>query len=221
MISSSRSTLSVPSLATSRSRKLARFLAKSGEALPASLPARLTVPMMLTPLWTTISSGSRQWAVAAPLDREIDDHRARLHAFDHLLRDEDRRRPAGDQRGGDHDVLRLHVLGDECRLLLLVFGRQLLGIAAGGRRIRDIGEDELGAKALDLLLGRLAHIGRRDDGAEPPRRGDRLQAGNADAHDEHLGRRHGAGRRHHHRKGAAEIGGGIDHRLVAGEIGLT
>ncbi len=36
-----------------------------------------------------------------------------------------------------------------------------------------------------------------------------------------LRRRHGARRGHHHRDGLAEHGGGIDHRLVAGEIGLA
>ena len=162
----------------------------------------------------------RQRAVAAALDREIDDHRARLHRLDHLLRDQHRRRPAGDEGRGDDDVLALDVLGDERRLLGLVLGRQFPRIAAGGRRIRHIGEDEFGAEALHLLFRRLAHVGRRDDGAEPARRGDGLEAGDADAHDEHLGRRHGARRRHHHREGAAELRRGIDHRLVAGEIGL-
>ena len=50
---------------------------------------------------------------------------------------------------------------------------------------------------------------------------DRLQAGDADAHDEHLGRRHGAGRGHHHRQRAAIFAGGVDHRAIAGEIGLA
>ena len=45
--------------------------------------------------------------------------------------------------------------------------------------------------------------------------------GDADAHDERLGRRHGARRRHHHRHRLAEVRGGIDHRLVAGEVGLA
>ena len=36
-----------------------------------------------------------------------------------------------------------------------------------------------------------------------------------------LRRRHRARRRHHHRHGLAEHGGGIDHGLVAGEVGLA
>ena len=64
------------------------------------------------------------------------------------------------------------------------------------------------------------HVGRRHDGAEPARRRDRLQAGDAGAHDEDLGGRDGAGRRHHHRHGAAIFGGAVDHGAIAGEIGL-
>ena len=44
--------------------------------------------------------------------------------------------------------------------------------------------------------------------------------GDADAHHEHLGRADRAGRGHHHRKGAAIGVGGLDHRLVAGEVRL-
>jgi hypothetical protein len=57
--------------------------------------------------------------------------------------------------------------------------------------------------------------------AKPPRGRDRLQAGNADAHDERLGGRHRAGSCHHHREGLAIFGGGIKHRLVAGQVRLA
>ena len=73
----------------------------------------------------------------------------------------------------------------------------------------------------DLFLGGGTHVRRRHDGAQPSRGGDRLQAGDAHAHDQHARRRDGARRRHHHRHGAAEGGRRIDHRLVAGEIGLA
>ena len=65
------------------------------------------------------------------------------------------------------------------------------------------------------------HVGRSDDGAEAARRRDRLQAGDAGAHDEHARRRHGAGCGHHHRQRPAVFGGGIDHGAIAGEIGLA
>ncbi len=42
----------------------------------------------------------------------------------------------------------------------------------------------------------------------------------ADAHDENLRRRHGAGRRHHHRQRATVLRCSIDDRLVAGEVRL-
>ncbi len=74
---------------------------------------------------------------------------------------------------------------------------------------------------MHLFASGSTHVGCRDDGTEAPCRGNGLQAGHTGTHDEHLGRRHGAGRRHHHREGAAELGGGIDHRLVAGQVGLA
>jgi hypothetical protein len=71
-----------------------------------------------------------------------------------------------------------------------------------------------------LLLRRRPHVGGRDLRAEAAGGGDGLQAGDADAHDEGLGRRHRAGRRHHHRQRLLEHGSRIDNRLVAGEVGL-
>ncbi len=56
--------------------------------------------------------------------------------------------------------------------------------------------------------------------ADAARRGDRLQAGDADAHDEHLRGGHRARGRHHHRHGAAIFGGGVDDGAIAGDIGL-
>ena len=169
-------------------------------------------------------AGLRAFDIAAALDREVDDHRARLHRGDHRRRHQLRRRPAGDQRGGDDDVLLGDVLGRQRRLLGLVFLRHFLGVAAGrlGRlELLVLDCEELGAERGDLLLGGRTHVGGGDDGAKPPRRGDRLQAGDADAHDEHLGRRHRAGRRHHHRQRAVIFGRRVDHRLVAGEVGLA
>jgi hypothetical protein len=47
------------------------------------------------------------------------------------------RRDAGDQRGGDDDVLLLDVLGGKRRLLGLVLFRHFLGVAAGGFRLLE------------------------------------------------------------------------------------
>jgi hypothetical protein len=56
--------------------------------------------------------------------------------------------------------------------------------------------------------------------SEATRAGDGLQAGDADAHDEHARGGHRAGRRHHHRQRALERGSRIHHRLIAGEVRL-
>ena len=81
------------------------------------------------------------------------------------------------------------MLGGERGLLGLVLFRHLLGVAAGGLRVLEflvLDREEFCAEAFDLLLGRGPHVSRGDDGAKPPRGGDRLQAGDADAHHEHF-----------------------------------
>ena len=104
-------------------------------------------------------------------------------------RDEPRRRAAGDQRGRDDDVLLGDMRGDERRLLGLIGVGHFLGVAAGGFGLLEflvLDGDEFRAERLDLLLGRRTHVGRGDDRAEAPASRDRLQAGDADAHDEQL-----------------------------------
>ena len=70
--------------------------------------------------------------IAAALDREIDQHRARLHRLHHVRGDEARRGPARNQRRRDDDVLLLDVLGGQRGLLGLILFRHFLGVAAGG-----------------------------------------------------------------------------------------
>lgn len=72
-----------------------------------------------------------------------------------------------------------------------------------------------------LLLCGGANVRRRDDRAQAAGGSDRLQAGNARAHDEDLGRRHGAGSGHHHRQRAVIFVGGVDHRLITGKVCLA
>jgi hypothetical protein len=162
--------------------------------------------------------------IAALLHRQVHQHRAGLHRGDVLGADQLGRHPAGDQRGGDDDVLLLDVLGHQRRLLFLIGVAHRLGVAGGGLgglELLVLDRDELGAQALDLLLGRRAHVGGGDHRAQAPRGGDRLQAGDAGAHHEHLGRGDGAGRGHHHRHRPAIDLGRLDHRAVAGEVGLA
>ena len=79
----------------------------------------------------------------------------------------------------------------------------------------------LAAQRLDLLLHARPHVAGLDHRAQPLGRGDRLQAGDADAEDDDARRLHGAGRRHQHREEAlVEVGRHHD-RLVAGDIGLA
>ena len=169
-------------------------------------------------------SGLRQFAVAAAFGRQIDDDRSGRHALDHRLADQLGRRASRDQRGGDDDILLGDVARGQRRLLGLVLGRHLLGVAARGLGLLELlvlDGDELAAQALDLLLGRRPHVVGRDHRAKPLGRGDGLQARDARAHDEGLGGPHSAGCGHHHREGSVETGGGVDDALVAGEIGLA
>ena len=168
-------------------------------------------------------AGNRQLAIAAALHSQIDDDRARAHGMDHVGGDEPGGGTPWDQRRGDDDVLLGDMGGGESRLLGLILLGHFLGVAA--RRL-GLGEflvldgQKLRAKRLDLFLGGGTHVGRRHDGAEAPCGGDGLQARDAHAHDEDLGRRHGARRRHHHRQRPAIFPGAIDDGPIARQIGL-
>ena len=161
--------------------------------------------------------------VAALLDREIDDHRPRLHAYDLRRRDQPRCRTSRDQRGGDDDVLLGDMPRHELGLRRLVFGRHLAGISTRPLAFDPgdvLDEDRLRAQGLDLLAGRRAHVRRRHLSPEPPRGRDRLEAGDTDAHHEGFRRADRPRRGHHHRKRATIFGGGIEHRLVPRQVRL-
>ena len=169
-------------------------------------------------------AGFGQLAVATALCGEIDDHGAGPHALHHRPGDEFWRGAARDQRCRDDDVLRLDVVGDQFGLLGLILGRHRLGIAGRGLSLFELvvlDRDELRAERGDLFLGRGTDVGRGHDRAEATCGRDRLQPGDADAHDEDLACRHGAGSGHHHRYRLLEHRGGIDNGLVAGEVRLA
>jgi hypothetical protein len=87
----------------------------------------------------------------------------------------------------------------------------------GGRVEREL--DELGAEALDLFLHRRPHVVRLHDGAEPLRRGDRLQPCDAGAEHQHLCGGERAGRGHEQREHLRQMVGRQQHGFVAGDRG--
>ena len=175
--------------------------------------------MIVTPLWTTISSGrvSSQLPPRSAARSTTTEPGAIASTISVVTRIG--ARLAGDQRRGDDDV----AAGDDLQhhLALPPVERFVLrlGVAAlvlGVRRLeRQL--DELRAEALDLLLDRRADVVGLDLGAEPPRGGDRLQAGDAGADDEDARGGDRAGRGHQHREHARQRVGGEQHALVAGD----
>ena len=111
--------------------------------------------------------------------------------------------PPGRLRRTCHDVLHLRQgrAKGASQPGLLVGG--LIGSVAVRRFLRlqgFAGRDEAGAKALDLFTRGFTDVESVDDGAEPAGRGDRLQAGDARAEGDHLGRLHATSRRDQHRQ---------------------
>ncbi len=167
-----------------------------------------------------------QDAVAALRHGHVDDHRPRLHGAHRVFADQHRRAPPGNQGRGNDDVGQLRAFVHELRLAPHPVGRHRARIAAAAGRdlalfvgfIRHV--DEFRAERLHLLFHRRAHVGRFDHGAQPLGGGDCLQAGHADAHDQHARGLDGAGRRHQHRHEAPVGIGGQQDGLVAGDVRL-
>ena len=106
----------------------------------------------------------------------------------------------------ERGLLRLHLLR-----------RQLARVAALRLGAGDAEVEPVRAEALDLLADDGAHVEAGDDGAEPARGRDRLQARDACADDEHLRRRDRARRGHEHREEAGEMLGREERGLVAAD----
>ena len=140
-------------------------------------------------------------------------------ALHHVLGDEDRRLLAGNRGGRDDDVggrdgLHHHLALAAVERLVL-----RLRVAAGVLRVAGLDRqlDEPRAEALNLFLDGRPHVVGLDARAEPPRRRDRLQSGDAGADDEHARGRDRAGGRVEHRKHARQRRRGEQHGLVAGD----
>ncbi len=108
---------------------------------------------------------------------------------------------------------------ERVRLLVL---RLRARVAAG--RLGVFGDqlvrDERRAEAEHLLARRRAHVERRNDAAESPAGGDRLESGDARADDEDLGRRDVAGGGREHRQELSERRRADQHALVTGDRAL-
>ena len=174
---------------------------------------------MCTPLWSTHLAGLGELAVAALVRRHVDHDRPFGHAFDHGRGHEHRGLAARDGRRSDDDVGAPDLVGQRGPLAVELLGGQLAGVATGALG-RHAEVEEGGAQALSFLLGRGAHVVGLDHRPEAARRGDGLQAGHPDAHDEHLGRRHRAGRRHEHREELGQMLGRRQAGAVARHGGL-
>ena len=157
----------------------------------------LAMPTTCTPLCVHDLAGLGELAVATLIRRHVDHDRALGHALDHRCGQQHGGLAPRHRRRGDDDVGAPDLLGQRGALAVELLGGQLAGVAADALG-RHAGVEEGGAQALGLFLGGGPDVVGLDHGAEPARRGDRLQAGDADAHDEHLGRRHRPRRRHEH-----------------------
>eukprot|EP01022_Parablepharisma_sp_SALTPOND_P035049 TRINITY_DN939_c0_g4_i4.p1 TRINITY_DN939_c0_g4~~TRINITY_DN939_c0_g4_i4.p1 ORF type:complete len:1248 (+),score=348.87 TRINITY_DN939_c0_g4_i4:2480-6223(+) len=171
-------------------------------------------------------AGLGQGAVAALVDRHVQDHRAGLHGLDGVFADQDRCLAARDQGGGDDDVGLFGALVYQLGLALHPVRRHRTGIAAHALGdlfflIRQEGHvEEFRAQRFDLLLDRRTHVRRLDHRAQALGRGDGLQAGHTGAHDQHARGLDGAGGGHQHGHEALVGVGGHQHGLVAGDVGL-
>ena len=149
-----------------------------------------------------VLAGAGQFAVAAGLGCEVDDHRAAPHAPDRVGGHEQRRRAAGHRGRADHDI----ALADDARELLALACVEVLahrlGVAAAVLGVRGIEVEfhETRAEALDLLGDGGPDVVGLHDRAQASCRRDRLQAGDAGPDHEHACGGDGAGRGHHQRE---------------------
>ena len=168
-------------------------------------------------------SGFRQFTIAALLDRQIDQHRAGLHAFQHFPGNQLRCWTAWNKRRANDNILLGNMFCDQCLLALLIIGAHFFGITAFGfSAITIIGfnHDKCATQALYLLGSGAPHISGADNRAQTLGCRNGLQTGNAGTHNENPRGRHSARRRHHHRQSATIFGGCIEYRLISGKIGL-
>ena len=177
--------------------------------------------MILTPSSLDGLPRPRALDVAAGLGGEIDDHRAGLHLLHRLGCDQPRGGPPGDLGGRDDHVLSLGRLAELLAKLFVLLVGERARVAALALGVLDrLDLEEAAAEGLDLLLDDRADVEAGDDPAEALGGRDRLQARDAGAEDQDLGRRHRPGGRGHHREELSGLARGDQNRHVAAEVGL-
>ena len=95
---------SLASLSQNSSNRLTMLLEYISLALRLTCDGRLPRPTTITPLMSITSLTHGAFDVAAGFHRHVDNDATRPHRFDHVARDDARRRPAEYLRRGDHDV---------------------------------------------------------------------------------------------------------------------
>ena len=133
---SSSSTGSPASLSQNADRKLNRLRLNSARCVRRQARGHVAVADDLHAVDLDDLARHRALDVAAGLDRQVDDHAAGAHRRDLRVADQPRGGAAGDQRGGDDDVLLGDVRRDERGLRGLVLVGHLGRVAARSLRPR-------------------------------------------------------------------------------------
>mmetsp|Transcript_64110 Transcript_64110/g.193530 ORF Transcript_64110/g.193530 Transcript_64110/m.193530 type:complete len:503 (-) Transcript_64110:238-1746(-) len=162
----------------------------------------------------------REHAVATADSCKVDNDAARLHVLHHVLLDEHGARPAGDGRGGDHDLALLQVLVEGVLLRLLEGRAALFGVPAlAGAALLEVHRDPGSPHGLHLVAD-VAHVPGAHHGAHGLGGADGRQARHAHAQDHGVGRRVLAGRRHLRREETAVDVGSLQDSPVPRAFGL-
>ena len=175
------------------------------------------MPYSRTPCDDDLLAGHRALDVAAALGGQVDGDRAGRHTGEHVAGDQQRGRPPGHRGGGDQDVGPRDVRRQR---LLLPYGavlRQLARVAAGALDHVEAEVEEPGPHRLHLVGRGGPHVVGLDDGAEPARGGDRLQARDPGAEHQDLGRRDGARGGHEQREEPRQPHRRLEGAPVAGD----
>ncbi len=161
-------------------------------------------------------AGAGGLAVATPIGGHVHHHGARGHRPHHVGRHQHRGAAPWYRRRRDHDVGGRHLGGQRLALAGQLVVAQLAGVATG-----PLGGhpevDERGAEALGLLLGGRPDVIGPNDRSQATAGGDGLEAGDAHAEYQHLGRRDGSRSRHEHGEELGQVLGGDQARPVAGD----